>query len=113
MQQAPLQGKTHLDPNQKAARVPSGRTGQWGIGQRGVRSLFPGDQKTGDMRAAIQTRNQQTGGGVNVRLLWSWTEEAKAAGAGSKEVLRDVRRGGGSRESFSEQGKGKSSPSPG
>lgn len=57
-QQAPLQHKPHLDPNQKAARVPSGRMGQRGIGQRGIRSLFPGDQKTGDMRAAIQTRNQ-------------------------------------------------------
>lgn len=59
--QAPLQRKPHLGPNQKVAGVRRGRAGQ-----RGMRTLFPGDQKTGDMRPAIQTRNQQTAGGVNV-----------------------------------------------
>lgn len=91
-------------------------------GQRGSRALFPGDQKTGDMRAAIQTKNQQTGGGASVpgitnesakvpmRSLRAMNRGGQGRGAGSKEVLRDVQWGGGFRESFSEWGKGTSSP---
>lgn len=63
--QAPFECKTQLDNNSKKARAPSGREGQWGI-MRGLRSSFPGTQKTGDMWAAIQTKNQQNGVGDNI-----------------------------------------------
>lgn len=63
--QAPFQYKMQLDQTSKKACVPSGRKGQWDT-VRGLRSLFPGGQKIGDMWAAIQTKNQQKGVGDNI-----------------------------------------------
>lgn len=115
MLQVPLQCKPHLDPNQKAARVPRGRMGSEALGPcfQVIREQetcglpfkppanWRGSQRSWDHQLVHQGANE-----ITVSY-----EQRRPRQKGRKQgSLRDVQWGGGSREN-SKQGKGKSSPS--